>query len=213
VWAVAFAFVECAVVEYLRALYFPLDKGGFQFPLPTLEDVVALGDAYQRRLALELGREFATLVMLATIGIAASRNRREAWAYFMIAFGVWDIFYYIWLKILLNWPSGFMTWDVLFLVPVPWVSPVLAPVIISLVMIIAGIIALVREAKGPLLEVGWRHGAALAVGGALVIVSFCWDYRNIMDGGLPNPFNWPVFLAGLMLAATAYVAVLARRLS
>jgi hypothetical protein len=210
VWAIAFAFVESAVVEYLRALYYPLDRGGFQFPLLSLEDIIALGEEHRRRLVIELGREFSTLVMLATIGIAAARNCREAWAHFMIAFGVWDIFYYIWLKIFINWPSSLTTWDLLFLIPVPWISPVLAPVIISLVMILAGIVVLVCEAKGQPLDVGWLHWAAFGSGGVLVMVSFCWDYRNVMNGGLPNPFNWPVFFAGLILAASAFLAVLAR---
>jgi len=213
VWAIAFAFVESAVVEYLRALYYPLERGGFQFPLLTLDDIIALGEEHRRRLVIELGREFSTLVMLATIGMAAARNRREAWAHFMIAFGVWDIFYYIWLKIFINWPAGLMTWDLLFLIPVPWVSPVLAPVIISLFMILAGIVVLICEARGQPLQVGRLHWAVLVSGGVLVMVSFCWDYPNVMDGGLPNPFNWPLFSAGLVLSAAAFLTVLARHRS
>lgn len=212
VWAISFAFVEAAVVEYLRALYYPLDKGGFGFPLLTLSDIITLGEDHVRRLEIEIGREFSTLVMLATMGMAAARNRREAWAYFMIAFGVWDLFYYLWLKVLIGWPSGFLTWDLLFVIPVPWVSPVLAPVIISLVMILAAGAVLFYEADGRPLEVGWGHWALIVSGGVLVIVSFCWDYRNIMSGGPPNPFNWPLFIAGLALSGAPFSAVVARRL-
>ena len=132
IWGIAFGFVEASVVEYLRAIYYPISDGGFHFPIQTLAQLQSMGPEHIHRLEIEVVREFFTLVMLATIAIAAARNRRQAWAYFMIAFGVWDIFYYIWLKVLLDWPAGLMTWDLLFLLPVPWVSPVAAPVIISL---------------------------------------------------------------------------------
>ncbi len=147
-WAIAFAFVEAAVVEYLRALYYPLERGGFQFPLQTWQDLCAMGWEHLRRLYIELGREAATLVMLATLGGAVGRNRREAWAHFMIAFGIWDIFFYGWLELFLGWPESILTWDLLFLLPVPWVAPVLAPIIISLCLIGAGLIVLWYEQQG-----------------------------------------------------------------
>ncbi len=151
-WAVAFAFIEAAVVEYLRAIYYPPAAGGFTFPVLTVDQIRALGEEHWRRLLIELGREAATLVMLTAVGILAGKNRRESWAYFMIAFGVWDIFYYLWLKLFLDWPPGMMTWDLLFLVPVPWVAPVLAPVIISAALIVSGLIVLSYESQGrPLL--------------------------------------------------------------
>lgn len=210
VWAVAFAFVESAVVEYLRAIYYPLNKGGFQFPILTVEQLESFGTEHWNRLLIELGRELATLVMLATLGIAAGQNRREAWAHFMMAFGVWDLAFYFWLKVLLDWPTGLMTWDLLFLLPVPWVSPVLAPVVVSIAMIVAGLIVLRCEARGKTLVAGWKEWAAIVVGGAVVIVSFCWDYRNIMQGGLPNPFNWPLFVLGLGISSAAFFLVLIR---
>lgn len=211
-WAVAFAYVEAAVVEYIRALYHPLSKGGFAFPLPTLEQMQMMGDEHFRRLLIELGRESATLVMLAAAAAAAANNRREGWAYFVIAFGVWDVFYYVWLKIFLDWPESLMTWDLLFLLPVPWVSPVAAPVIISIVMIISGLTVLGFEAKNRPLAAGWAHWAALTVAGSIVIVSFCLDYKNIMAGGLPSPFNWTLFLIGLGAGVAAFAELVGRNL-
>ncbi len=212
VWAVAFAYVESALVEYLRALYYPLQGGGFAFPLLTLEQLTAMGDEHVRRLGIEFGREIATLVMLASIGAAAGRNFREFVAHFMIAFGVWDIFYYIWLKVFLAWPESLMAWDLLFLLPVPWVSPVMAPIIVSVVMIAAGVAVLFLESRGHELKTAARHWILPTLGGLIVIVSFCWDFRNIMAGGAPNPFNWSLFFAGLGIAALGFFVILRRNL-
>jgi hypothetical protein len=204
VWAVAFAFVESAVVEYLRALYFPLEQGGFRFPLQTMDQLYAMGEDHVRRLFIELGRECATLVMLATLGMIAGRNRREAWAYFMIAFGVWDIFYYVWLRVFLGWPESLMTRDLLFLVPVPWVAPVLAPVIISTCLIVSGILVLIFEQMNRPLSPAWSHWALISAGGIVVIFSFCLDAGKILAGGLPGDFNWALFGIGLGVSALTF---------
>ncbi|HKK21835.1 MAG TPA: hypothetical protein VJ983_10215, partial [candidate division Zixibacteria bacterium] len=60
-FAVAFGYLEAAVVTYLRDLYYP---EGFQFPVKALPT---------SRIAIELVREFATLVMVTTVGILAGR--------------------------------------------------------------------------------------------------------------------------------------------
>ena len=80
--------------------------------------------------------------MLATYGIAAGRTRAAKLANFLIAFGVWDLFYYVWLRIVLDWPASLFTWDVLFLIPVPWVGPVVAPVSVACTMIAMGLVLL-----------------------------------------------------------------------
>jgi uncharacterized membrane protein len=211
-WAVAFAFVESAVVEYLRGLYYPLQEGGFRFPILTFEQLESLGYEHVRRLAIELGRELATLVMLATIGLIAGSNRREAWAHFMIAFGTWDIFYYLWLKLFIDWPPGLRTWDLLFLIPVPWVAPVLAPVIISVALIACGLTILFFETRRGPMVTSWRDWFFLVIGGLTVIASFCQDYRNIMSGGVPDSFNWALFFAGFCIAVAAFVVVVLRQL-
>ena len=212
IWGIAFGFVEASVVEYLRAIYYPVSAGGFHFPVKTLAELQSMGPEHVHRLQIEIVREFFTLVMLATIAIAVARNRRQAWAYFMIAFGVWDIFYYVWLKIFLDWPAGLMTWDLLFLLPVPWVSPVAAPVIISLALTISGLIVLGFEDKDQPLLMTWRDWILIAFGGFIVIVSFCWDYKNIMAGGFPNPFQWKLFFIGLALSTVTFAFAVRKRL-
>jgi hypothetical protein len=209
-WAIAFAFVEAAVVDYLRAIYYPIDKGGFQFPLLTLDQVVAMGDEHWRRLLIELGRELSTLIMLAAMGVAAGKNKREMWAYFLIGFGVWDISFYLWLKLLLDWPVSIMTWDLIFLLPVPWVSPVLAPTLVSIVMITCGAIILYCECVNRPLRTTWGDWALLVGAGLIVVASFCWDCQNIMNGGLPNPFNWLLFGVGLLIGVAAFGEILRR---
>lgn len=206
-WAVAFAYVEFAIVEYLRSIYYPMERGGFQFPLLTLEQLQLMGQEHVRRLLFEFGREVSTLIMLAAVGILAARNRREAWAYFIIAFGVWDIFFYIWLKLFIDWPQGLMTWDLLFLVPLPWVSPVLCPVLISFAMISAGLLVLYFEEAGRPLKASWASWSLIVLGGLIVIVSFCWDHQNIMAGGTPAPFNWLLFTVGFALSVVTFLRV------
>lgn len=141
-FAFAMANVETMIVVYLRRLYYP---EGFQFPLVVIDVPTFL---------LELLREAATVVMLATFGIAAGRTKAGRFAYFMIGFGLWDIFYYVWLKLILNWPASLLTWDILFLIPVPWIGPVIAPVSVACTLIGMGVVILRLEARGPVLPAG-----------------------------------------------------------
>lgn len=121
------AYVESSVVAYLRFLYYP---EGF-----VVEGVRAVAEIAPTVLRIELGRELATLAMLAAVASLAARGCWwERLAYFMWAFAVWDIFYYLWLYVLLRWPDDLMTLDVLFLIPRPWVAPVLLPVTVSGIM-------------------------------------------------------------------------------
>src|SRR3972149_9492425 len=127
IFAVAIALVESAVVVYLRELHYP---EGFRFPLKLIIDKTVI---------VELYREIATVIMLLSIGALVGKIFWERFAYFLIAFGVWDIFYYVWLKVAIGWPVSILDWDILFLIPVPWIGPVIAPVLVSLLMIVAGV--------------------------------------------------------------------------
>lgn len=211
-FGISFGYVEAAVVVYLRAILEPIRREALPnepkdalFPLLTVEQLREAGPRHVRMLATELGRELATLVMLAAAGLAVARNFRQWLAAFMIAFGVWDVFYYVFLKLLIDWPASPATWDILFLVPVPWVAPVLAPVLVAVVMILAGTAILWRESAGRPVRLRWLHWAAILGGGLTIVVAFCWDYENAMAGGWPNPFNWPLFLAGLLVGTAAFL--------
>jgi len=206
-FGVSFGYVEAAVVVYLRALYDPIRQrihpgrsADDLFPLISPAELAAAGPENPRRLAIEIGREAATIAMLAGVGIAAGRNFNERMAAFSIAFGLWDISFYGFLKLMIHWPASLFTWDILFLIPLPWVGPVLAPVIISLTLIVCGLISLHRAGL-PASRLQW---AAMTAGGLIVILSFVWDFRNTMAGGLPNPFNWPLFWAGEAIAVAGF---------
>ena len=136
VFALAMAFVESAVVVYLRGLFYP---DGFYGTLAAFP-VFYYGT--------EVFREAATIIMLASVAVlAARRGWWERAAYFLFCFGLWDIFYYVWLYALLGWPPSLLTTDVLFLIPVPWVAPVVAPVVASVVMIAASLCILAGKTR------------------------------------------------------------------
>jgi hypothetical protein len=155
-FGIAFGYLEAAVVTYLRALHEParqrVDPGRSPaelFPLLTLEQLHAAGPEQQRTLFTEIGREAATIIMLAAIALAIARNAGEWAAAFVITFGAWDLTFYIFLKVRIGWPASLYTLDILFLIPVPWVGPVLAPLLVSAAMIGAG----VRPEAGPVAHV------------------------------------------------------------
>jgi hypothetical protein len=205
-FGMAFGYLEAAVVSYLRTIhtptvqkFYPGRRANDLFPLLTLEQTRTIAPEQMRTLFIEIGREAATLVMLAGIALAVCRNWGEWAAAFAIAFGVWDILFYVFLKVLLDWPASLGTWDILFLIPVPWVGPVAAPVIVSLSMIGAGVWHLRHPVV--LRAVNW---AGITLGAIVIIVSFTLDYPNIIRGGMPQPFHWGVFALGETVGVLSY---------
>jgi len=216
-FGITFGYVEAAVVVYLRAIMAPLREGLFPdrpsdelFPMLRLEDLRAAGPEAMRIFWTELGRELATMGMLVAAGLAFARNFRQWLAGFLIAFGVWDIFYYVFLKLLIDWPASLWTWDVLFLVPVPWVGPVISPVLVAVAMIAVGVIILWREARQRPIRAGLLHWAAIFGGGVVMVVAFCWDWGNAAAGGMPNPFNWPLYWTGAAIGTAGFLHAVAR---
>jgi len=87
----------------------------------------------------------------------------------------------------------------------PWSGPVLAPVLVSVSIIAAGVVVLQREATGlPIALRAWDWGLVL-LGGLIVIVSFCWDGRSVARGLMPGPFPWLVFGGGELLGLAVFV--------
>ncbi len=213
-FGVSFGYVEAAIVVYLRTLYDPLRAQlypGAQrnelFPLIRLDQLKAAGPQHAKLLAIEVGREAATLAMLAAAGLAISKSNGQWLAGFAIAFGVWDIAFYAFLKLLINWPASLLTWDLLFLIPVPWAGPVLAPLIVSATMIVCGLMYL----KRPLTRrTHWSDWVGVCAGGLIVILSFTLDYHDLMAGGTPDAFAWWLFAAGEALGLLAFARVLRR---
>ena len=191
-FGMAFAYIESAVVVYLRAIFHP---NGFVFPLAAF-DVTPLA---KRLLLTEIGREAATLVLIGSAAWLFGRRRQERAAYFLLIFAVWDIFYYIWLKVLLGWPASLMTWDVLFLIPVLWASPVLYPVLVSLALWVLAVAILHRQAQGRPLVVKPSDAVGWTIAAAIVVVSFCLGGTHASEPDYRQYFHWPLFAAGYAL--------------
>lgn len=197
-FGISFGYVEAAVVIYLRALYEPLRQRltpgrapGDLFPLANREKMVAEAPETALLLNVEVIREAATIVMLAAAAMLVTAERSLWLPTLSIAFGAWDLSFYLFLKLWIDWPASLLTWDLLFLLPVPWVAPVLAPVIVSFTIIGCGVVTLYRP-----IYTEWRHWTGLFLGGALVILSFTWDFRHVIAGNMPRPFTWWLFVTG-----------------
>ncbi len=212
IFAIAMAFIETTVVVYLREIYY---EGGFDFPLKGFIDPDIL--------AIEWIREFSTIIMLVAIGVLAGKKIYEKIAYFILAFSVWDIFYYVFLKVLLNWPDSFLTWDILFLIPLPWISPVLAPLICCLILIILSMSIIYLNDKGYNVKISLKEWTLLIFGMLLVLYTWLYDYSKLIFSGgygkeffslsentefysvisnfVPQSYNWSVFWLGILLAS------------
>ena len=200
VFAIAMAWLEAACVYYLRVLVDRIDPHQAN-PLPLRG---AIGE-------VELVREAATLVMLATLGILAGRTWHARWGYAAIAFGVWDIFYYVFLRVMTGWPRSPFDWDILFLLPLPWWGPVIAPVLIALLMIVGGTLATRSAFKGPASSFARALWGFQAVGIGLALYVFMEDAFGALYQGLdvrtilPTVFNWPLYGVALALMAAPVV--------
>jgi hypothetical protein len=194
IYAVAMAAVEAAVVVYLRALH-PVDA-----PVAALLAVIP-----DRLINIEVGREAATLIMLLAVAVLAGRDRWERFLVFSLAFGIWDIFYYVWLWVFIGWPPSLLTWDVLFLIPVPWLAPVLAPVIVSVCLVGSALWLLALHRRGATLRFAPFVWVLAGAGAGVVLLSFTLDYRYVVDRLEPPGFRWGLFGTGIAVAVGAFV--------
>lgn len=208
-FAVAMGFLESAVVVYIRAIYYP---EGFAFPLKEMSPLLAV---------TELFREVATMVMLVSVAAISAKRFAVAVAWFIYAFAVWDIFYYVFLYVLLGWPPSLFTWDILFLLPVMWVGPLLAPVLNSITMILLAAVIVTASEKHEKIRLKGLEWLLLAGGSVITIIGYTQDYMHFMterfsfmtlvsfsdyrevlaysSGYIPSHFNWWVFGAGEVL--------------
>jgi len=212
-FALSMAFFETSVVVYLREIYYP---AGFSFPLQSIEYDIAV---------TEILREAFSLLMIVSVAIIAGKTALQRFGYFLLVFAVWDIFYYVFLKMLLNWPESFLTYDVLFLIPVTWTGPVIAPILNSVMMLVLGYILVTaanHKRKAVIRPASW----VLLIGGALVVlVAYMKDFVRYMDESftlwqvflqqnnpqvlerassfVPDSFSWILFLAGVLMHAVA----------
>jgi hypothetical protein len=216
IFSIAMGFMETAVVIYLRRIYYP---DGFRFPLVVIDDQIAV---------VELCREAATIIMLVLIGILTGKTTSQRFSVFIYCFAVWDIFYYIFLKVFLDWPASLVSWDILFLIPVPWLGPVLAPVILSVSMILLAAPVIYSMEKGINAEIKKREWICLIAGSVTVILSFIWNYILIISSQentsntdadimlstlkhyVPEKFNWIIFSVGELIIVAGVFLFLRR---
>ncbi len=209
IFATSMGFFEAVVVIYLRKIMYP---AGFAFPLSPIEQGLAV---------TEVLREAATLLILLSTGILAGRYAAERFAWFIYCFAIWDIFYYVFLKLMIGWPDSFMTWDILFLIPATWVGPVITPVIVSLSMIGLAVIILFFGARGRRVVIKTLEWTGFISGSFVLVLAFIWDYSSfilshftvgeIFDlenrkalqeyaiNYIPRQFNWLLFISGMTI--------------
>ena len=186
-------YFEAVLVVYLRGLIYP---GGFAFPLKDIP--VELG-------VFELFREAATIIMLISIAGLTAKKFWERFGYFIILFGIWDIFYYIWLKVTINWPASLFESDILFLIPMPWIGPVIAPVLVAVLMVVIGIVITYIYRKGSSFKpstFGWILAATATV---LILYSFINDIDAGFKKQTPKPYGYGLLFAGLILYILAFL--------
>lgn len=215
VYGIAMGFLEAIVVVYLRELFYP---DGFDFPLSNMPAKI---------LWIEWIREITTIIMLFVIGIIAGKNPLQKFAYFIFTFGVWDIFYYIALKIFLDWPASLLTWDILFLIPITWLGPVLAPILCSITMILLSIFIIYFNEKNYLLKINFKEWLLIILGAIFIFITFIRDFSNIIINNgflsklsslpsntdfqkivsefIPQYFNWYLFGIGELLILLSIV--------
>jgi len=183
----------------------------------------------------ELYREAATLIMILAVSILAAEKWRHRFAWFLVIFAVWDPAYYLFLKIILDWPSSFLTNDILFLLPSIRTSPVLAPVINSMTMILfASVILYVGKACLPVVLLSKLIWALLIVDTFIVLIAYMKDFAayaseyNLSNPAtgisrekdmlfmttqfIPRSFDWLLFSSGVLLHISAVALILYNRI-
>ncbi len=182
-------YIESAVVVYLRELYYPENlKSIFPLKLFTPFDY-----------KVELIREFFTLFILYAVASCFERRKFHRLSIFFYLWGAWDIFYYIWLKILIGWPTHILDWDVLFLIPLPWFAPWICPVLIALCFVIFSGFLLNKDK----IEISLVSKITIPAGFALLLYSFLEISINLIRKGMdfanfvPHKFNWLIYILGL----------------
>ncbi len=192
IFAIAMAFLESAVVIYLRRIY------------GITELSKALISFDNQILFIEAGREFATLIMLCMVALLAGKNIQSRLGYFLLLFGFWDIFYYFWLRVFIGWPLGWFETDLLFMLPVPWWGPVLAPMLIAMLMIVTGIRLVVQADRNNQIILRSWEWLVLIGGVGIDLFAFMADALATLPASIDtlsrvrlSHFQWVTFLFGL----------------
>ncbi len=188
IFAMAMGILESICVVYIRQIIFPPDGNITNIPIANFN------------FTIEAIRESMTITMLTTVSILSAYSARTRLAMFFLAFGTWDILYYVGLRIFLNWPVSIMDWDALFLIPVAWYSPVLVPVLISTYFIFGSIFIILHEGNGTKLKFSFSVVLLQFLAFIVWYYSFIKDSALISENGYTNiEYSWALFFLGLIL--------------
>lgn len=191
-FGICIGYFEAGIVVYLRELYYP---NGFSFPLVIIPDHLYV---------VEFFRELASITIIIVVAWLAGQKFWERFANFLIIFGIWDIFYYIFLKVTIGWPLSLMDWDVLFLIPLPWIGPVMAPVSVAMMMITSGLLMLKLSTQGCNLRPSLPVWILSSAGTVIIFYSFMNDTAATLHQQMPQKYMYGLLVLGLGL----YVAAL-----
>ncbi len=219
-FGISMAYFESSIVVYLREIYYP---EGFFFPLKLLSRDIALTEFF---------REVMSILMILSVAWLAAKKFYPRVGWFLYIFAAWDIFYYVFLKILLGWPESFLTWDILFLIPTNWVGPVIAPILVSLVMASLGLSTVFFEKKHGQIWYNTIEWALFIAGAILLYLSFTWEYstyilREFTMGEviqklgrpeltrlaleyMPTRFSWGLYIVGMASLLIGLVSFIRR---
>jgi hypothetical protein len=200
------AYVESAAVLYLRTIYGGVDPVAPRHtPFNPLPDFVWI----------EIGREAATMVMLAAVAYLATNTAAGRIGAFGVAMGTWDFFYYVFLWLFAGWPATPLAPDVLFLIPLPWWGPVASPALIALIIVAAGAVAIARELGDGLPRPCGQDIVLLLAGGGICLLAFLWTALGALPGGVlaaynarGGPFPWPIYALGVIVGTFALAKIL-----
>jgi len=217
-FSISLGYLEAAVVIYLRIQYC---SNGFYFPFNNAVP--------SNVLLIEIFRELSTIAILLFVAILSTKKFIERFGNFLFIFALWDIFYYIFLKIILGWPASFSDKDILFLIPVPWIAPVLAPIIVSVTLIILSMSIYYLIYKDPtfnnLSKMEWTF---LSLGSFLIFFSFISEYlfgrfenldfmeniinlKKIISTYNSNILLWTIFMFGELFLILVVILLLIRK--
>lgn len=200
VFAIAFGWMEAATVVYLRATSPAVGNSavGTQFPAVLISN---------RLVAVEIIREACTILILAVVAWLASRRWTDRLGAFLLTFGVWDLTYYAVLRLISGWPDALTNRDILFLIPVPWIGPVWAPVIVATIFVAVGSYLYWTAQRSQ--PYTMRDGLVLLAAAGGVGISFLVNWPDVLASRPQDFRQWLYWLA--LTGGTSWFVYVERR--
>jgi hypothetical protein len=111
--------------------------------------------------------------------------------------------YYAVLAAVEGWPRSLGDWDILFLIPVPWVAPVWTPVLIAMLFIVCGsYLYLTPDRERRYLWLDWGIFVASAL---IIIASFVRESSAAVDHRIPESFPIALYALGVALGTGWFI--------